>query len=133
MVQGVDRMKFVTEVREKLCKGGFYNRDKLELLASMFKSDSVFGNLVSSYSISATGTELYLQFRKQYTDTPVEIYQDSHFNRILSRFYLNQRFELMSIIGIDNIQTFLNMDASMYYYITRFNTNTGNTVAIRFA
>ena len=133
MVQGIDRMKFVTEVREKLCKGGFYNRDKLELLASMFKSDSVFGNLVSSYSISATGTELYLQFRKQYTDTPVEIYQDSHFNRILSRFYLNQRFELMSIIGIDNIQRFLNMDASMYYYITRFNTETGNTVAIRFA
>lgn len=133
MVQGIDRMKFVTEVREKLCKGGFYNRDKLELLASMFKSDSVFGNLVSSYSISATGTELYLQFRKQYTDTPVEIYQDNHFNRILSRFYLNQRFELMSIIGIDNIQTFLNMDASMYYYITRFNTETGNTVAIRFA
>lgn len=133
MIQGVDRMKFVTEVREKLCKGGFYNHDKLELLASMFKSDSVFGNLVSSYSISATGTELYLQFRKQYTDTPVDIYQDNHFNRILSRFYMNQRFELMSIIGIDNIQTFLNMDASMYYYITRFNTDTGNTVAIRFA
>lgn len=133
VLQGIDRMKFVTEVREKLCKGGFYNRNKLELLASMFKTDSVFGNLVSSYSISATGTELCLQFRKQYTDTPVEIYQNSHFNRILNQFYSNQRFELMSIIGIDNIQTFFDMDVSTYYYIARFNTETGNTVAIRFA
>ena len=132
MIQA-DRMKFVTEVREKLCQSGFYNHDKLELLASMFKEDSVFGKLISSYSISATGTELYLQFRKQYTDTPVDIYQDNHFNRILSRFYMNQKFELMSIIGIDNIQRFLNMDVSMYYYITRFNIDTGNMVVIRFA
>ena len=132
MIQA-DRMKFVTEVREKLCQSGFYNHDKLELLASMFKEDSVFGKLISSYSISATGTELYLQFRKQYTDTPVDIYQDNHFNRILSRFYMNQKFELMSIIGIDNIQRFLNMDVSMYYYITRFNIDTGKTVVIRFA
>ena len=132
VLQGIDRMKFVTEVREKLCKGGFYNRNKLELLASMFKTDSVFGNLVSSYSISATGTELCLQFRKQYTDTPVDIYQDNHFNRILSRFYMNQKFELMSIIGIDNIQRFLNMDVSMYYFITRFNIDTGNMAVIRF-
>ena len=132
MIQA-DRMKFVTEVREKLCQSGFYNHDKLELLASMFKEDSVFGKLISSYSISATGTELYLQFRKQYTDTPVDIYQDNHFNRILSRFYMNQKFELMSIIGIDNIQRFLNMDVSMYYFITRFNIDTGNMVVIRFA
>ena len=132
MIQ-VDRMKFVTEVREKLCQSGFYNHDKLELLASMFKEDSIFGKLISSYSISATGTELYLQFRKQYTDTPVDIYQDNHFNRILSRFYINQKFELMSIIGIDNIQRFLNMDVSMYYFITRFNIDTGNMVVIRFA
>lgn len=132
MIQ-VDRMKFVTEVREKLCQSGFYNHDKLELLASMFKEDSIFGKLISSYSISATGTELYLQFRKQYTDTPVDIYQDNHFNRILSRFYMNQKFELMSIIGIDNIQRFLNMDVSMYYFITRFNIDTGNMVVIRFA
>lgn len=132
MIQ-VDRMKFVTEVREKLCQSGFYNHDKLELLANMFKEDSIFGKLISSYSISATGTELYLQFRKQYTDTPVDIYQDNHFNRILSRFYMNQKFELMSIIGIDNIQRFLNMDASMYYFITRFNIDTGNMVVIRFA
>ena len=132
MIQ-VDRMKFVTEVREKLCQSGFYNHDKLELLASMFKEDSVFGKLISSYSISATGTDLYLQFRKQYTDTPVDIYQDNHFNRILSRFYMNQKFELMSIIGIDNIQRFLNMDVSMYYFITRFNIDTGNMVVIRFA
>lgn len=128
-----DRLKFVTEVREKLCQSGFYNHDKLELLASMFKEDSIFGKLISSYSISATGTELYLQFRKQYTDTPVDIYQDNHFNRILSRFYMNQKFELMSIIGIDNIQRFLNMDVSMYYFITRFNIDTGNMVVIRFA
>lgn len=133
MIQGIDRMKFVTEMREKLCQGGFYNRDKLELLARMFKSDSIFGNLISSYSVSTTGTELYLQFRKQYTDTPVEIYQDHHFNRILSRFYMSQKFELISIIGIDNIQKFMNMDVSMYYYITRFNIDTGNTVVIRFA
>ena len=132
MIQA-DRMKFVTEVREKLCQSGFYNHDKLELLASMFKEDSVFGKLISSYSISATGTELYLQFRKQYIDTPVDIYQDNHFNRILSRFYMNQKFELMSIIGIDNIQRFLNMDVSMYYFITRFNIDTGNMVVIRFA
>lgn len=132
MIQ-VDRMKFVTEVREKLCQSGFYNHNKLELLASMFKEDSIFGKLISSYSISATGTELYLQFRKQYTDTPVDIYQDNHFNRILSRFYMNQKFELMSIIGIDNIQRFLNMDVSMYYFITRFNIDTGNMVVIRFA
>ena len=132
MIQA-DRMKFVTEVREKLCQSGFYNHDKLELLASMFKEDSIFGKLISSYSISATGTDLYLQFRKQYTDTPVDIYQDSHFNRILSRFYMNQKFELMSIIGIDNIQRFLNMDVSMYYFITRFNIDTGNMVVIRFA
>ena len=132
MIQ-VDRMKFITEVREKLCQSGFYNHDKLELLASMFKEDSIFGKLISSYSISATGTELYLQFRKQYTDTPVDIYQDNHFNRILSRFYMNQKFELMSIIGIDNIQRFLNMDVSMYYFITRFNIDTGNMVVIRFA
>lgn len=132
MIQA-DRMKFVTEVREKLCQSGFYNHDKLELLASMFKEDSIFGKLISSYSISATGTELYLQFRKQYTDTPVDIYQDNHFNRILSRFYMNQKFELMSIIGIDNIQRFLNMDVSMYYFITRFNIDTGNMVVIRFA
>lgn len=131
MIQA-DRMKFVTEVREKLCQSGFYNHDKLELLASMFKEDSIFGKLISSYSISATGTELYLQFRKQYTDTPVDIYQDNHFNRILSRFYMNQKFELMSIIGIDNIQRFLNMDVSMYYFITRFNIDTGNMVVIRF-
>ena len=132
MIQA-DRMKFVTEVREKLCQSGFYNHDKLQLLASMFKEDSIFGKLISSYSISATGTELYLQFRKQYTDTPVDIYQDNHFNRILSRFYMNQKFELMSIIGIDNIQRFLNMDVSMYYFITRFNIDTGNMVVIRFA
>ena len=132
MIQ-VDRMKFVTEVREKLCQSGFYNHNKLELLASMFKEDSIFGKLISSYSISATGTDLYLQFRKQYTDTPVDIYQDNHFNRILSRFYMNQKFELMSIIGIDNIQRFLNMDVSMYYFITRFNIDTGNMVVIRFA
>jgi hypothetical protein len=132
MIQA-DRMKFVTEVREKLCQSGFYNHDKLELLASMFKEDSIFGKLISSYSISATGTELYLQFRKQYTDTPVDIYQDNHFNCILSRFYMNQKFELMSIIGIDNIQRFLNMDVSMYYFITRFNIDTGNMVVIRFA
>ena len=132
MIQA-DRTKFVTEVREKLCQSGFYNHDKLELLASMFKEDSIFGKLISSYSISATGTELYLQFRKQYTDTPVDIYQDNHFNRILSRFYMNQKFELMSIIGIDNIQRFLNMDVSMYYFITRFNIDTGNMVVIRFA
>ena len=132
MIQA-DRMKFVTEVREKLCQSGFYNHDKLELLASMFKEDSIFGKLISSYSISATGTELYLQFRKQYTDTPVDIYQDNHFNRILSRFYMNQKFELMSIIGIDNIQRFLDMDVSMYYFITRFNIDTGNMVVIRFA
>ena len=132
MIQA-DRMKFVTEVREKLCQSGFYNHDKLELLASMFKEDSIFGKLISSYSISATGTELYLQFRKQYIDTPVDIYQDNHFNRILSRFYMNQKFELMSIIGIDNIQRFLNMDVSMYYFITRFNIDTGNMVVIRFA
>ena len=132
MIQA-DRMKFVTEVREKLCQSGFYNHDKLELLASMFKEDSIFGKLISSYSISATGTELYLQFRKQYTDTPVDIYQDNHFNRILSRFYMNQKFELMSIIGIDNMQRFLNMDVSMYYFITRFNIDTGNMVVIRFA
>lgn len=132
MIQA-DRMKFVTEVREKLCQSGFYNHDKLELLASMFKEDSIFGKLISSYSISATGTELYLQFRKQYTDTPVDIYQDTHFNRIISRFYMSQKFELMSIIGIDNIQRFLNMDISMYYYITRFNIDTGNMVVIRFA
>ena len=132
MIQA-DRMKFVTEVREKLCQSGFYNHDKLELLASMFKEDSIFGKLISSYSISATGTDLYLQFRKQYTDTPVDIYQDNHFNRILSRFYMNQKFELMSIIGIDNIQRFLNMDVSMYYFITRFNIDTGNMVVIRFA
>lgn len=131
MIQA-DRMKFVTEVREKLCQSGFYNHDKLELLASMFKEDSIFGKLISSYSISATGTELYLQFRKQYTDTPVDIYQNNHFNRILSRFYMNQKFELMSIIGIDNIQRFLNMDVSMYYFITRFNIDTGNMVVIRF-
>ena len=133
MIQYADRMKFVTEMREKLCQSGFYNHNKLELLANMFKDDSVFGKLISSYSISATGTELYLQFRKQYTDTPVDIYQDSHFNRILSRFYINQKFELMSIIGIDNIQRFLDMDVSMYYYITRFNIDIGNTVVIRFA
>ena len=133
MIQYADRMKFVTEMREKLCQSGFYNQNKLELLANMFKDDSVFGKLISSYSISATGTELYLQFRKQYTDTPVDIYQDSHFNRILSRFYINQKFELMSIIGIDNIQRFLDMDVSMYYYITRFNIDIGNTVVIRFA